>query len=745
MDPAVCGISFRGEDEQGAEMTETAPGNTQLPGGTTDHPLQTNPQISAPLGTQWSLSQAQLGSAATALTSLLLGCGGAADDEVDPSLLQTDRAKDQPQWLRSAATRSTTAPGLSRIPTADQLFVWAQTGFADFFPGNPTTESIPGVVFRRYSSGHLLGVRGTDVLVLGPATGGQVLRLGSLADFPLAARSGFSPSKSSDAARFLQMASLSSLPVDIDAVIAIGYDEWLLQMMNRTTEPTVVSWMVDQGYSQMQTQTRHYVGSDVGDVAISRQILLSANPVRMRVALALSEYFCPNSDPMGWYINFGAAYFWDLLVGHAFGNFRDLLEAVTLSPLMGECLNMNDSRRADTTGRVPDENYAREIMQLFTIGLLQLNLDGTPVLGGDGRQVETYTNADVNGLAHVFTGWEDDYRPTRLVVIPEDPTTSNGRASHEFAVVPMRHFPQHHSPEEKRFLSATIAANTDGPTSLRVALDTLFQHPNVGPFFCKQMIQRLVTSNPSPAYVARIAAKFNNNGAGVRGDLGAVFSEILLDPDALNPANREQSSFGKLREPMLRFYQWARTCATETTRAKWGVRLRMGNGAFGLGQLPLRSPTVFNFFRPGYTPPSSNLGGRGLSAPEFQITTDTTVCGYGNTMESLIRKGFESFVNEDVYATGIYQDPPKRYDQADFSEMMPLADQPDRLLDYLNLVLCAGRLGTLSRSIIRQAVLEITALTPDDQRVYPGITLQQKKVHLAVFMVMISPDYVVQK
>ena len=156
MDPAVCGISFRGEDEQGAEMTETAPGNTQLPGGTTDHPVQTNPQISAPLGTQWSLSQAQLGSAATALTSLLLGCGGAADDEVDPSLLQTDRAKDQPQWLRSAATRSTTAPGLSRIPTADQLFVWAQTGFADFFPGNPTTESIPGVVFRRYRSGHLL-------------------------------------------------------------------------------------------------------------------------------------------------------------------------------------------------------------------------------------------------------------------------------------------------------------------------------------------------------------------------------------------------------------------------------------------------------------------------------------------------------------------------------------------------------------------------------------------------------------
>jgi hypothetical protein len=377
--------------------------------------VQLDRSIPEPVEARCSLSQTQVGSAASAaLASLLVGCGGAADDEVDPSVLQTARAQNQPQWLRSGSARSPATLGISRIPTAEQLFVWAQTGFTDFFPGNPTTESIPGVVFRRYSSGHVLGVRGTDVLVLGPATGGQVLRLGSLADFPLAARSGLSPSQPSDAARFLQMASLSSLPSDIEAVMAIGYDDWLLQMMNRTTEPTTVSWMVEQGYSQMQAHTRHYVGSDVGDVAISRQILLSSNPVRMRVALALSEFFCPNSDPMGWYVNFGLAHFWDLLVAGAFGNFRDLLEAVTLSPLMGECLNMNDSRRADATGRVPDENYAREIMQLFTIGLLQLNLDGTPKLGGDGRQLETYSNADVNGLAHVFTGWEDDYRLARL-------------------------------------------------------------------------------------------------------------------------------------------------------------------------------------------------------------------------------------------------------------------------------------------------------------------------------------------
>jgi uncharacterized protein (DUF1800 family) len=746
LNPSVGGIFCIGRHEQGVEMTGSAAGNSQRTVGLTDTPVQLDRSIPEPVEARCSLSQTQVGSAASAaLASLLVGCGGAADDEVDPSVLQTARAQNQPQWLRSGSARSPATLGISRIPTAEQLFVWAQTGFTDFFPGNPTTESIPGVVFRRYSSGHVLGVRGTDVLVLGPATGGQVLRLGSLADFPLAARSGLSPSQPSDAARFLQMASLSSLPSDIEAVMAIGYDDWLLQMMNRTTEPTTVSWMVEQGYSQMQAHTRHYVGSDVGDVAISRQILLSSNPVRMRVALALSEFFCPNSDPMGWYVNFGLAHFWDLLVAGAFGNFRDLLEAVTLSPLMGECLNMNDSRRADATGRVPDENYAREIMQLFTIGLLQLNLDGTPKLGGDGRQLETYSNADVNGLAHVFTGWEDDYRLARFVVIPEDPTTLNGRASHEFAVVPMRHVPQHHSPEEKRFLGVTIAANTDGPTSLGIALDTLFQHPNVGPFFCKQMIQRLVTSNPAPTYVARVAAKFNDNGAGVRGDLSAVFSEILLDPEALNPAGREQSTFGKLREPMLRFYQWARTCATDTTRAKWGVRLRLGNGAFGFGQLPLRSPTVFNFFRPGYSPPSSNVGRLGLSAPEFQITTDTTVCGYANTMETLIRRGFESFVNEDVYATGIYQDPPKRYDLADFSAELLLADQLDRLLDHLNLVLCAGRLAAGSRSIIRQAVLEITALTSDDQRVYPGITLSQKKVHLAVFMVMISPDYVVQK
>ena len=192
-----------------------------------------------------------------------------------------------------------------------------------------------------------------------------------------------------------------------------------------------------------------------------------------------------------------------------------------------------------------------------------------------------------------------------------------------------------HSTLEARFLGAVVPANTPAPEALRIALDTLFNHPNVGPFFARQMIQRLVTSNPSPAYVARVARRFNDNGAGIRGDLQAVWTAILLDDEARGPDSLSAPAAGKLREPMVRFIQWARTFSASSANGRWLLDDLSGS----IGQSPLRSPSVFNFFRPGYVPPSTSLAEAGATAPEFQIVNETTVGAYLNFMQTTIERG----------------------------------------------------------------------------------------------------------
>ncbi|MCH2222462.1 MAG: DUF1800 family protein, partial [Dechloromonas sp.] len=244
-----------------------------------------------------------------------------------------------------------------------------------------------------------------------------------------------------------------------------------------------------------------------------------------------------------------AASFLDTLSQHAFGNFRDLLEAVTLHPAMGTYLShLGNDKENTATGRMPDENYAREVMQLFTIGLWELNEDGTR-RQQNGQDIPTYGQPEVMGMAKVFTGWSW-----------AGPDTNEGRWLGWVNGVqtqpwdqPMQPYPQHHSTSEKRILRGVVIPAGTGPReSLEIALDTLFNHPNVGPFIGRQLIQRLVTSNPSPAYIARVARAFNNNGAGVRGDMKAVIRAVLLDPEARDAAKLADGNWGKLREPVVR-------------------------------------------------------------------------------------------------------------------------------------------------------------------------------------------------
>ncbi|RYF36589.1 MAG: DUF1800 family protein, partial [Comamonadaceae bacterium] len=341
------------------------------------------------------------------------------------------------------------------------------------------------------------------------------------------------------AARFLLQAQFSASTAEIAEVRRVGYAAWLGQQMGATSQ-SGWDWLNAKGYADPFDKAPFYDQTAPGDYMVWNQLIASADPVRKRAALALSEFFVVSLSGLDFsWRSHAIAAWWDLLAAQAFGNFRKLLEDVTLSAAMGYWLNTKGNQKENTaTGRQPDENYAREVMQLMTIGLVELNPDGTEKLDGAGAKLDSYAQSDVSNLARVFTGY--DFNQSQ-----NQPTVVDGRTipSTTFARLPMALTESRHSTLAATFLGTTIPANTPGATALRTALDTLFNHPNVGPFFGKQMIQRLVTSNPSPAYVARVSAAFNNNGSGVRGDLGAVFAAILLDDEARGPQGLTQPAW----------------------------------------------------------------------------------------------------------------------------------------------------------------------------------------------------------
>ena len=505
-----------------------------------------------------------------------------------------------------------------------------------------------------------------------------------------------------EAARFLQQAQFSASDADIAAVQGKGYAAWLDEQMSARSYTSGWDWLVSQGYRQYGIRfNQHYA-----DHMIWNQLIAAPDAVRKRVALAWSEIFVVSTSTIeGHWPSFAMAAYWDLLNQHAFGNYRQLLEAITLNPAMGAYLNTRGNKKADGSGRVPDENYAREVMQLFSIGLYDLNADGT-LRGGAPR--ETYGPSDVSNLARIFTGY-DLNSPNRQHETDPQPFR-----------VPMVLNASDHSPEPASFLGQTVGSG-DGASRLRLALDILFNHPNVGPFIGRQLIQRLVTSDPSPAYVGRVAAAFNNNGAGQRGDLRAVTRAVLLDPEARQDPSLKGTTWGKLREPMIRFVQWARTFGATSADGKW-ILWDMSDASTQLGQSPLRSPSVFNFFRPGYVPPGTELARRGQTAPEFQLTNENSVAGYINFMHGVIAWGYGAAAS--------------RISVPDYTREMALVNDPAALVDRLNLLLAGGQLSAATLTTIRNAITTIN----------PGSDWGRKtRVWSAIVLVMACPEYLVQK
>lgn len=583
----------------------------------------------------------------------------------------------------------------------------------------------------------LTRVGGVSALALGVAacgggsSGGGGNSGGGGSPLPTPTPTALAPQSDEAAASFILRASLSVSTPDIAAVRNVGYDAWLNTQIAQPITQTGRDFLRSNGFEAIDTN-RWYDRDVAADYALWQQLMTGSNAVRKRAALALSEFFVISLSglSMTWR---GSAVtdWWDMLNRHAFGNFRDLLEAVTLHPAMGVYLNTRGNQKENpATGRVPDENFGREVMQLFTIGLFELNTDGTVRTASNGDPLETYTNDDVTEISKAFTGYDFDF--TGIGLTPEVGNPSRRIIDPEYVALPMTadpsrwRFPRSqsfHSDSEKRFLGTVIPANTGAAETLRRTLDTLFNHSNVGPFFGAQMIQRLVTSNPSPAYVRRVAQVFNNNGSGVRGDLRAVFKAVLMDDEALNGAARTPTTFGKLREPMLRFTQWGRTFDLRSNDGLWRLG-DLSNSSTRLGQAPLRAPSVFNFFRPGYVPLNSQAATAGLVAPEFQIVNDTSVAGYINFMDrSIDARG--GWMRGDMAATYLNE--------------IPLAHQTQMLLDRLSLLLTGGQLTPASRATIANALdaQNLTGASSSADRL--------RQVQRAVMLVMASNDYMVQK
>ena len=541
-----------------------------------------------------------------------------------------------------------------------------------------------------------------------------------------------------EAARFLLQTQLNASTTDIAAVRATTYSTYLQQEFAKPIGQTGYQWLEARGYGQNDTR-RYFFNTYPADFMIWNQLFTASDGMRKRCALALSEFFVVSlsSAEFTWRSHAFGQY-WDMLVSGAFGNYRTLLEEVTLNPAMGYFLNTKGNQKENTnTGRVPDENYAREVMQLFTIGVNVLNLDGSEQTSG-GKKLESYTQSDVTNLARVFTGYDFDTSDGQRLQVLKDDGSPEGYTveSRLFTQKPMALNASRHSNLASTILGTTIPANTPGAAALKIALDTLFNHPNVGPFFGKQMIQRLVTSNPTRAYVARVAAAFNNNGAGVRGDLKAVWTAILLDDEARGASNLSNNGFGKLREPMLRLVQWGRSFGINSAANSWKMFDTSGTSD-KLGQSPLRAPSVFNFFRPGFIPPSTALAATQSPAPEFQLVNETTVGGYLNYLQNVIRYGIYTGDPGVPYIAGNQTYVPDI--TASYAQELALVTDATQLVARINLLLCAGQLSAANQATI------IAALNGSPVTASSNANQKLDRICAAILMVMGSADYLVQK
>ncbi|MBE0368536.1 DUF1800 domain-containing protein [Pseudoalteromonas aurantia] len=539
--------------------------------------------------------------------------------------------------------------------------------------------------------------------------------------------------------RFLQQSTFGATAQDIKTLTHTSASKWFKSQLSIPTSnimPTVVSY-APKSANHNDEFDLFFIESTT--FAFWKNSISGKDQLRQRVAFALSEILVVSNGGGETLTDqpTAVAAYQDILINNAFGNYRTLLEAITYSPAMGHYLTYLGNEKADPdTGRVPDENYARELLQLFTLGVVKLNSDGSINKNENNVPVELYSNKDITGLAKVMTGL--DYNETN-----EDTVSNN------IFTRPMAINPEAHSDQEKVFLGLTIPAGINAEASITMALDHIFTHPNLPPFVTRQLIQRLVSSNPSNAYISRTVAAFTSGlftlpdgsqvGTGKRGDLSATVAAILFDNEAREPAT---TTAGKIREPILRFTQWARAFNAQNITPQYQTMLWDTSAPNALGQHPYRSSSVFNFFRPGYTSPGSITAKKGLVAPELQITNATTIPGYVNFMTHYISGESQEADVEDILEEFDHPSVPITVEDirksflVTYEEELAIAQDVDALLARLNLLLTANQLSSATLTAIKRIVGTI----PNDED--DGYLM---RVRVAVLLVMTTPDYLVQK
>ncbi|NHQ84509.1 DUF1800 domain-containing protein [Iodobacter sp. HSC-16F04] len=536
------------------------------------------------------------------------------------------------------------------------------------------------------------------------------------------------PQSDAEAARFLAQAGFGGRQAEINTLKEIGYEAWLTQQFKTAPLPSRWAYGNDLRIKDLPAYQNWQALPNI----LWQSMLTGSDVLQQRMTLALSEIFVisyAGVDVPGSVKSLIMADFMDILQRNAFGNFYNLLREVTLSVAMGRMLGTLGNLKEDNKGRRPDENYAREVMQLFTIGLYELNIDGSLKKDSKGLPVETYNLDTVSNLARVFTGWT---APLQFNVPNPDI---------ELTRKPMTLQSANHSVLEKSFLGVTIPAGTDGNESLKTALTTLFNHPNVGPFIGKQLIQRFVCSNPSPAYIARVAAAFNGNGTSGRGDMKNVISAILLDPEARQAPDGNVFA-GKHREPMIRLVQLIRTLDYRSPDGAW----RLGNTTdpgWRLGQGPLGATSVFNFFRPGYAPPGSELAKQGLVAPEMQIVSEISTIVQLNYWYNLLTAPENSTLRTYNDSNGNSVNDKKETGLSLFlNEEKALAGQPSALVERFNLLFACGQLSAEVKSAIAASVSKLALSDPNPAKLE---VQKQNRVIATLLMVLSNPEYLVLK
>ncbi len=551
------------------------------------------------------------------------------------------------------------------------------------------------------------------------------------------------------AARFLGQATLGANEADIQNVLNLGIDEWLNQQISMpitTDYEQTFRNMYNEILSMMQT-TLGAVDSARRDEHVPfvfyQKAFTDDDALRQKVAFALSQIFVVSINGTIGDRAFGISSYYDVLYNGAFSNFRDLLQNVSLHPIMGIYLSHFKNEKADpVAGTLPDENYAREVMQLFTIGLFELNNDGSLKLDVNGEPIPTYDIEDVQELAKVFTGfsggdYDYDFKPQYT---PGNPLVFQKNFSHYDLTVPMFMHEDYHDTGTKILPDGTvIPAGQTGMQDVNMTLDWLFNHPNVGPFIGYRLIQQLVKSNPTPEYVNRVASAFNNDGNGVRGNMEAVVRAILIDPEARDCAFISDPKGGKLLQPMERMMNLFKALNITTPSGRYWFRDY--SEIYGkVEQAYLFSPTVFNFFSPFFAD-SEFVGPNDMVSPEFQLLHSTSGIHYLNMIEDMIK--VRPFKNK----SGINDNPDNPrvvnntadYPTLDFTPLTTLYANNGitALIDHLDLYLCRGQL---------QASVRAHILDNYNQNISNGTNLDnQEIVEDVLYFIMISPSYVILK